>query len=65
MNSNDKKELKNWNEYKEWEIINSNLDRIKVPGGWLYRTFDCIQNTKVLAITFVPFSHSVTVKNSL
>ena len=39
----------------EWEVINANLDRIVVPGGWLYRTFDYNFNTKVLAMTFVPF----------
>jgi hypothetical protein len=40
----------------EWEDLCANTDRLKVPGGWLYRTvvMDEVQDAIGVAMVFVP-----------
>ena len=36
---------------QEWEIVADDTDRLKVPGGWLYRV---IGGRQAMALCFVP-----------
>ena len=38
----------------DWEIVTANLDRIVVPGGWLYRTRAFSSDGTAVAMCFVP-----------
>ncbi len=46
-------------EEEQWERVNSNTTRLRVPGGWLYQVRCVIDNkdhysTKHMSVVFVP-----------
>ena len=44
---------------REWEPVNDELRRIRVPGGWLYESYKYvleINGWEAYAVTFVPLS---------
>lgn len=42
---------------RDWERVNESTSRLRVPGGWVYRTWD----DDGIAMTFVPSHSAITV----
>ncbi|KKL18483.1 hypothetical protein LCGC14_2475060, partial [marine sediment metagenome] len=49
--------------FHDWESLNSETDRLAVPGGWLYRTAICDEDGNSVALCFVPDAGAPHVKS--